>query len=157
MNDTKIKARELVEQVKKLKPEVEEKKINAEMKSKKAEIEEKAANVVLESQSKVKEEVEQKKNSAFKFLQNCEKELKEADKFKSQATKSVENLKDDAIREVGAYKQENILKMAGVDKMLMAVMLIVNGKSSLSEMKNTLKPKNLKQFDLNLIETDFEK
>jgi len=50
------------------------------------------------------------------------------------------------------------MKMAGVDKVLQAVLLIVNGKSNLSELKNTLsKPKNLKGFDLNSIETEFEK
>jgi len=48
--------------------------------------------------------------------------------------------------------------MAGVDKVLQAVLLIINGKSNLSDLKNTLsRPKNLKQFDLNLIETEFEK
>jgi len=49
------------------------------------------------------------------------------------------------------------MKMAGVDKVLMAVLLIITGKPNLSELKNTLsKPKNLKQFDLSLIETKFE-
>jgi len=84
--------------------------------------------------------------------------LLEAEKFKLSASESVAKLREDSIREVGTYKQENILKMPGVDKVLQAVMLIVNGKASLSELKNTLsRPKNLKQFDLNLIETDFEK
>jgi len=64
MNDTGIKATELVEQVKRLKPEVEQKKKNAEMKSKKAEEEERKAAIVLTSQTKVKEEVEVKKNYA---------------------------------------------------------------------------------------------
>jgi len=46
----------------------------------------------------------------------------------------------------------------GVDKVLQAVVLIITGKQKLDELKATLsKPKNLKQFDLNLIETDFEK
>jgi len=91
-------------------------------------------------------------------LQNCEKELKEAEKFRTIAISSIEKLKEDNIREVGTYKQENIVKMVGVDKVLQAVLLIVNGKSNLSELKNTLsRPKNLKQFDLNLIETEFEK
>jgi len=158
MNDTGIKAKELVEQVKRLKPEVEQKKKNAEMKSKKAEEEEKKAAVVLVGQIKVKDEVEVKKNYATSFLQNCDKELKEAEKFKISASQSVERLKEDNIREVGAYKQENILKMGGVDKVLQAVLLIINGKSNLSELKNTLsRPKNLKQFDLNLIETEFAK
>jgi len=62
MNDTGIKAKELVEQVKRLKPEVEQKKRNAELKSKKSEEEEKKAALVLASQTKVKEEVEVKKN-----------------------------------------------------------------------------------------------
>lgn len=66
-------------------------------------------------------------------------------------------MKEDAIREVGSYKQENILRMAGVDKVLMAVLLIINGKPNLAELKNTLsKPKNLKLFDLSLIETKFD-
>jgi len=91
-------------------------------------------------------------------LQNCEKELKEADKFRPIAIAYIEKLKEDNIREVGGYKQENIVKMGGVDKVLQAVLLIVNGKSNLSELKNTLsRPKNLKLFDLNLIETEFEK
>jgi len=61
MNDTKIKAKELIEQVKKLKPEVEEKKKSVEIKSKIADAEEKKAAILLESQIKVKEEVEMKK------------------------------------------------------------------------------------------------
>ena len=48
--------------------------------------------------------------------------------------------------------------MAGVDKVLQAVMLIITGKPYLSEIKALLsKPKNLKGFDLNLIENEFEK
>jgi len=101
MNDTKIKARELVEQVKQLKPEVEEMKTNAELKSRIAEAEERKAALVLETQEKVKEEVEQKKNAAFRFFQNCEKELKEAEKFKLSASLSVEKLREDAIRSRG--------------------------------------------------------
>jgi len=48
--------------------------------------------------------------------------------------------------------------MAGVDKVLQAVMLIITGRPNLSEIKAQLsKPKNLKGFDLNLIENEFEK
>jgi hypothetical protein len=46
----------------------------------------------------------------------------------------------------------------GVDKVLQAVVLIITGKQKLEVLRPTLsKPKNLKGFDLNLIETDFEK
>jgi len=48
--------------------------------------------------------------------------------------------------------------MAGVDKVLKSVLLIVTGNSNLNDLKSTLqKPKNLKQFDLNEIENSFEK
>jgi len=54
---------------------------------------------------------------------------------------------------------DKIVNMGGgVDKVLQAVVLIITGKQKLDELKATLsKPKNLKQFDLNLIETDFER
>jgi len=159
MNDTKIQAKELVESVKKLRPEVEIKKNNAELKSKKAEEEEGKAAIVLESQTKIKEEVEKAKSEALDFLHRCDKELKEAEKFKQTASASVEKLKEENIREVSNYKLDKIVNMGGgVDKVLQAVVLIITGKQKLEELRPTLsKPKNLKGFDLNLIETEFEK
>lgn len=159
MNETTIQAKELVESVKKLRPEVEIKKNNAQLKSKKAEEEEAKASIVLESQVKIKEEVEKAKSEALEFLHKCDKELKEAEKFKQTASASVERLKEDNIREVANYKLDKIVNMGGgVDKVLQAVVLIITGKQKLDELKATLsKPKNLKQFDLNLIETDFER
>lgn len=100
MNDTKEKAKVLVEDVKKLRPEVEIKKNNAMLKSKKAEEEEAKASIVLESQTKIKEEVEKAKSEALDFLNKCDKELKEAEKFKQTASASVEKLKEENIREV---------------------------------------------------------
>jgi len=158
MNNTKKVAKDLVEQVKKLKPEVEEKKKNAESKSKIAEEEEKKANVVLESQKEVTEEVNAKQKEASEFLSKCNLELKEAEKFKSSAIAAVQKLDEAAIREVSGYKKENIVKMEGIPELLKAVLLIVTGKDKLDDLKNTLKnPKNLKEFDLNLIEDQFEK
>jgi hypothetical protein len=158
MNQTSITAKDLIQQVKKLKPEVEQKKMNAEIKSKKAEEEEKKANIVLEHQEEVKKEVEEKKAEADEILNKVKHELQGAEKIKVQATAAVEKLKEDSIREVGGYKVENILKMAGVDKVLKSVLLIVTGNSNLNDLKSTLqKPKNLKQFDLNEIENSFEK
>lgn len=158
MNDTSIKAKELVEQVKKLKPEVVLKKQNAEIKSTRAKEEEQKANVVLQSQTKVKEEVERRKVEASEFLSKCNVELKEAEKFKIMASHAVEKLREEAIREVSNYKLDIITKMSGVKPVLDAVLLIVNGKANINDLKNTLsRPKNLKQFDLNLIETEFEK
>ena len=91
-------------------------------------------------------------------MQKCDKELKEAEKFKQTASASVEKLSEAQIKEVAAYKQDAILKMAGVDKVLQAVMLIITGRPNPSEIKAQLsKPKNLKGFDLNLIENEFEK
>mmetsp|Transcript_66244 Transcript_66244/g.142989 ORF Transcript_66244/g.142989 Transcript_66244/m.142989 type:complete len:169 (-) Transcript_66244:458-964(-) len=157
MNDTSKVAKELVEQVKVLQPEVMEKKKNAEIKSKTAEEEEGKANVVLDSQKETKELVEGKVREAREFLDNTEKQLKEANKFKNSAVAAVERLKDDQVREVAAYKAENMAKMAGVEPVLKAVCMIVTGKGNLSDLKKTLVPKNLKGFDLNLIETEFEK
>lgn len=158
MNNTKKVAKDLVEQVKKLKPEVEEKKKNAETKSKIAEEEEKKANVVLESQKEVTEEVNAKQKEASEFLAKCNAELRNAEKFKSSAISAVQELKEDAIREVSAYKKENIVKMEGIPELLKAVLLIITGKDKLEDLKNTLsKPKNLKEFDLDLIENQFEK
>lgn len=47
--------------------------------------------------------------------------------------------------------------MAGVEPVLKAVSLLITGKSTLVGMKNTLNPKNLKGFELNNIENEFEK
>ena len=57
---------------------------------------------MLESQSKVKDEVEMKKNEAYEFLQRCDKELREAEKFKQSASSSVEKLSEAQIKEVAA-------------------------------------------------------
>lgn len=68
-------------------------------------------------------------------MQKCDKELKEAEKFKLTASASVEKLSEAQIKEVAAYKQDAILKMAGVDKVLQAVMLIITGRPNLMRSK----------------------
>jgi len=89
MNETSIVAKTLVEKVKVLQPKVEKELKVAEEKSISAGIEEAKAKVIMDAQAEFKVKVEAAAAEADKILEEANREMKIADKFKDEAKKTL--------------------------------------------------------------------
>lgn len=157
MNNTSKTAKELVEDVKKLTPIVTEKKKAAEEQSKTADAAEKKANVVLETQKDEKAKVEKMVAEAEAIEANVKSELAKASEVRKKAEKAVANLKDADVTEVKGFNVKKLAEKPGIESVLKAIMMLLTGKPAQDGWNKTINPKNLRDFDLDEIENDFEK
>jgi len=128
MNNTSKTAKELVEEVKKLTPIVQQKMKEAEEQSKTADAAEKKANLVLETQKEEKAKVEKMVEDASAIETNVKSELAKAGEVRKKAEKSVANLKDADVTEVKGFNVKKLAEKPGIESVLKAIMMLLTGK-----------------------------
>mmetsp|Transcript_48528 Transcript_48528/g.41046 ORF Transcript_48528/g.41046 Transcript_48528/m.41046 type:complete len:158 (+) Transcript_48528:445-918(+) len=156
MDQTAKTAKELVEEVKKLTPIVTEQKAEAEKQSLIADAAEKKANIVLETQKDEKAKVEKMVDDATAIENNVKTELAKASEVRKKAEKSVANLKDADVTEVKGFNVKKLAEKPGIEDVLKAIMLLLTGKPDYSVWNKTINVKNLRDFNLDDIENNFE-